>query len=267
MASGIVFLICLYFIGSLNAEDLYPSYSLAVDPEEVVEWSDNRALAYITTVRLYDYDHYIFQYRRYPCQYFYTDEIQLYHNNETLNQCLLNSTTNEYEYHFQLHLDSRHVEPHILRNIAVQCNYTNCSFSLLNITYIYIGWNFQGRKNNTDCSFDTNQIYYILRTPYTISELITLRCKSLKACNHSKLNLEQSMASSIQLIYGSSYELDIPYCSLERSLSHVVNTNLGETNRLLQQLLELMQRNFGKRDEQAKLKEQLLNTTIESTTK
>ena len=74
------------------------------------------------------------------------------------------------------------------------------------------------------------------------------------------------MAASIQLIYGSAYELALPYCSLEKSLSHLVNTNLGETNRLLQQLLEVMQRAFGKRDdrEQAKLAEhiqQLLNTT------
>jgi hypothetical protein len=271
MASTIIFCICLCLIGSLNGEDLYPSYSLAVDPEEVVEWSENRALAYVTTVRLYDYDHYIFQYRHYPCQYFYTDEIQLYHNNETLNQCIHNLTTDEYEFNFQLHFDSRHVEPYILRNIAVQCNYTNCSFSLLNISYIYIGWNLFGRKNNPDCSFDTNQIYYIHRTPYTISESISLRCKSLKACNHSKSILEQSIAPSIQLIYGSSYDLEVPYCSLEKSLSHVMNTNLAETNRLLQQLLELMQRGFGKRDdrEQSKLKEHfnpLLNTTTTTTT-
>ena len=254
---GGILLILVHFAWSSNAGDLYPSYTLTVDPEEVVEWSENRALAYISTVRLFDYDHYIFQYRRYPCQYYYTDEIQLYHSNETLNQCFQNTTTNEYEYHFQLHLDSRHVEPVILRNVALQCNYTNCSLSLLNITYIYIGWNFQGRQNNPDCSFDIHRPYNILRTPYTVSEWITLRCKSLAACNQSKTNLEQALPSSIQLIYGSDYALEVPYCSLERSVHHLINTNFAETNRLLKQLTELLQRNFNKpaQREQAEPKE------------
>jgi hypothetical protein len=75
------------------------------------------------------------------------------------------------------------------------------------------------------------------------------------------------MSSSIQLIYGSAYELEVPYCSLEKSLSHIMNTNLGETNRLLKQLLELMQRGFSKQNdqEQAKHKEILNTTTTEST--
>ncbi|UJR16236.1 hypothetical protein I4U23_003146 [Adineta vaga] len=143
---SIIVLVFLELAFSLNAGDLYPSYSLTRDPSEVAEWSDNPALSYLTTVRLFDYDHHIFQYRRYPCQYFYTDEIQLFSNNETSNQCLFNMTSGEYEYNFQLHFDSRHVEPYILRNIALQCDYINCSFSLLNITYIFIGWNLKGRK-------------------------------------------------------------------------------------------------------------------------
>jgi hypothetical protein len=228
---------------------------------KAAEWSDSRALAYITTVRLFDYDHHIFQYRRYPCQYFYTDEIQLHYNNDTLNQCFYNTTTSDYEYHFQLHLDSRHVEPYILRNIAIQCNYTNCSLSLLNITYVHIGWNLKGRENNPDCSFDINQPYHILRTPYTISEWIILRCTSLSGCNQSKLNIEQSLPSSIQLIYGSSYELETPYCSLEKNLNYVIETHVTQTNRLLKELIELLQRGFGKPDErgQARLKEYVEN--------
>lgn len=234
-------LICLSWICLLNAADLYPSYTVTVEPDEVVEWSENQALSYITTIRLFDYNHYIFQYRRYPCQYYYTDEIQIFHSNDTLNQCLKNSTTNEYEYQFQLHLDSRHVEPYILRNIALQCDYVNCSFSLLNITYVYIGWTLYGRQNNPECSFDTQTAYYIQRTPYTISEWITLRCKSLSACNQSKSNLEQAFVPSIQLIYGSAYDLDIPYCSLERNVRHLINTNFAETNGLLKQLIKLLQ--------------------------
>jgi len=266
--SRIVFLI-LNFIWILNADDLYPSYSLIIDPMKVQEWSDNNALAYITTARLFDYDHHIFQYRRYPCQYFYTDEIQLYYNSETTNRCLYNKTTEDYEYTFQLHLDSRHVESYILRNIAIQCPYINCSLSLLNITYIHIGWNLRGRKTNPDCSFDINQPYYILHTPYTISEPIILRCKSLLACNQSKLNLEQSLPSVIQLIYGSAYELEIPYCSLEKSLNDVINTNFAQTNRILQQLIELIQGRSSKSDEhkQGKVEEHVehLPTTTTGT--
>jgi hypothetical protein len=144
----------------------------------------------------------------------------------------------------------------------------NCSLSLLNITYIHIGWNLRGRENNPDCSFDINQPYNILHTPYTISEWITLRCKSLLACNQSKLNLEQSLPIYTQFIYGSSYELEIPYCSLEKSLSYILKTNLAETNRILQQLLELMQRGFGKPNEreQARLKEYVEHLSTTTTT-
>ncbi len=263
----IIFLV-LNAVLSSNVSDLYPNYSLTIDPNKVLEWSENQALAYITTVRLFDYDHHIFQYRHYPCQFFYTDEIQLYYNNETTQQCLFNTTTGDYVYSLQLHLDSRHVEPYILRNVAIQCNYKNCSLSLLNLTYIHIGWSQKGRENNPDCSFDINQPYSILRTPYTISELIPLRCKSLLACNQSKLNLEQSLPSAIQLIYGSSYELEVPYCSLEKSLSHILEKNFAETNHLLQQLLELMQRGFGKtnKHEQDKMKEYIESISSTTTT-
>ncbi|CAF1232870.1 unnamed protein product [Rotaria sordida] len=257
MYFGIIVFIVLNIVLSSNAGDLYPSYNLSIDRLKVFEWSDNPALAYKTTVRLFDYDHHIFQYRRYPCQYFYTDEIQLFYNNETLNQCLYNTTNSDYEYSFQLHFDSRHIEPYILQNIAIQCDYINCSLSLLNITFIHIGWNLRGRENNLDCSFDIDQPYNIIHTPYTVSELITLRCKSLSACNHTKSNIEQFLPSFIRLIYGSSYELQIPYCSLEKSLSHVVNTNFAQTNGLLQQIIDLMQRNSVKTDggEQEQIKE------------
>jgi hypothetical protein len=265
MNFGRILFVILNFIWILNADDLYPNYSLITDPMKVLEWSDNHALAYITTARLFDYDHHIFQYRRYPCQYFYTDEIQLYYNTEISNRCLYNTTTEDYQYSFQLHLDSRHVESYILRNMAIQCPYINCSLSLLNITYIHIGWNLRGRKNNPDCSFDINQVYYILHTPYSISESIILRCKSLLACNQSKLNLEQSLPSSIQLIYGSAYELEIPYCSLEKSLSHVINTNFIQTNRILKQLVELMQSSSDKR-EQKKVEEYVENLSTTTDT-
>jgi len=252
------FLLLIVHLG-LNsyATDIYPSYSILHDPVKALEWSDNRALTYITTVRIFNNDHHIFQYRRYPCQYFYTDEIQVNYNNETLHECLYNTTTSDYEYTFQLHLDSRHVEPYILRNIVIQCNYTNCSLSLLNIKYLRIGWNSYGRNNNSNCSFNTTQNYGIYHTPYALSEWITLRCQSLLACNYSKNNLKHALSSNIQLIYGSSYELDQPYCSLEKSLAYVIETNLKQTNQLLQQLVDLLQRGFGKPDEreQAHMKE------------
>ncbi|CAF2449195.1 unnamed protein product [Rotaria sp. Silwood2] len=266
--STIVFIV-LNLVLSSNSGDLYPSYNLSIDPMKAFEWSDSPALVYIKTVRLFDYDHHIFQYRRYPCQFFYTDEIQLFYNNETLNQCLYNTTKSDYEYSFQLHFDSRHVEPYILRNIAIQCNYINCSLSLLNMTYVNIGWNLRGRENNPDCSFDIDQPYNITRTPYTVSEIITLRCKSLSACNRSKSNIEQFLSLYIRLIYGSSYELQMPYCSLEKSLSHVINTNFVQTNSLLQQIIELMQRGSGKADgsEQEKIKESVehVSTTTNDT--
>ncbi|CAF0738353.1 unnamed protein product [Adineta steineri] len=258
----IVFLILNNVVNS-NTGDLYPSYSLSRDPMKIHEWSDNPVLAYVTTVRLFDYDHHIFQYRRYPCQYFYTAEIQIHHNNETINQCLHNTTTDDYEYNFQLHFDSRHVEPYILRNIAFQCDYINCSLSLLNTTFIYIGWNLKGRENNPNCSFDTNQAYNILRTPYTISESIILRCKSFSTCNQSKSNLEQSLSSQIQLIYGSSYELETPYCSLEKNLGFIIDKNFAQTNILIQQLLELMQQRFDKSIEYVKhVSTTTANTTV-----
>lgn len=237
---GLIF--CNVVFSSTANEELYPNFNVSVDPSEVQEWSDNPALAYITTVRLFDYDHHVFQYRRYPCQYFYTDEIQLHNNNGTSYQCARNLTTNEYEYSFQLYLDSRHVEPDVLRNKAIQCEYVNCSLSLLNITYLNIGWNLEGRKINPDCSFNIEQPYNIIHTPYPVSEWITLRCKSMSACNQSRSYVEQSFHTYVELIYGSSYELQIPYCSLERSLSYVVNTNFAETNRLLKQVVDLMQR-------------------------
>lgn len=223
------------------ASDLYPNYNLTIDPEERLEYSDDRALAYVSTVRLHDYDHHIYQYRRYPCQYFYTDEIQLHYTNETINQCLLNSTTNHYDFYFQLHLDSRHVEPYILRNIALKCNYTNCSLSLLNITAINIGWSFQGKQNNPNCSFDIYQPYSILQIPYTISEMIRLQCRSFVACNQAKSTLEQAFRVSTELVYTSDFDLEEPYCSLERSIPYIIETNFAQTNRLLQQLIDIIQ--------------------------
>lgn len=224
--------------------DLYPSYNITVDPIKVAEWANDRAVEYVTTVRLFDYDHHIFQYRRYPCQYFYTDEIQIYNDQETVRQCYHNETTADYEYRFRLHLDSRHVEPFILRNIAIQCNYVNCSFTRLSMKFLQIGWNLNGRSANPDCSFDINQPYAILDSPYTLSEVITLRCKTLEACNHSKTNLETAFTSQVAFVYGSSYELEVPYCSLEKKLSYALEPSLSETNRLLKQLIEIVERNF-----------------------
>ncbi|CAF3391572.1 unnamed protein product [Rotaria socialis] len=251
------FFIIINFVLSSNSNDLYPSYHLTVNPIKALEWSENSVLAYVTTVRLFDYDHHIFQYRRYPCQYFYTDEIQLFNSNESFSQCSYNTTANNYEYSFQLHLDSRHVEPYIFKNIAIQCTYIKRSLSLLNITNIYVGWNLKGRENNSDCSFDINTPHNILQTPYTISELITLQCKSLLACNHSKLNLEQFLSTYVQIVYGSSLDLQIPYCSLEKSLSHVIDTNCAQTNGFLQQLIALIKQNSVARreDEQVKIKD------------
>ncbi|UJR30290.1 hypothetical protein I4U23_017828 [Adineta vaga] len=250
----LVFSFVLFNLGLKSfCEDLYPSYNLSFDPIKALEWSNDRALAYIITLRLFDYDHHVFQYRRYPCQYFYTDEIQLNYNNETNHECVYNTTTNDYEYNFQLHLDSRHIEPYILRNIAIQCKYLNCSLSLLNMKYIRIGWNLRGRDINLNCSFDTSQHYNIHDAPYKLTEWISLRCQSLDACRRSKYNLEQALLSNIHIVYGSSYELDTPYCSLEKSLAYVMETNFAETNRLLEKLVELLQRGFGRPDEREQI--------------
>lgn len=252
---GILIVLCLGL--KLNGNDLYPGYTVLYDPVKSSQWSDDRALTYITTVRFFDHIHHIYQYERYPCQYFYTDEIQMNYNNETINQCIYNTTSSDYQYSFQLHLDSRHVEPYILRNLVIQCNYTNCSLSLLNMKYIRIAWNVQSSDDNSNCSFDTNHHYGIYVAPYTLSEWITVRCKTLFACNRSKHNLERAISSNIQLIYGSSYELTTPYCSLEKSLAFLIETNFAQTNRLLEQLVEIIQRGFGKPDqrEQAHMKE------------
>jgi hypothetical protein len=251
MTMYLLILILIIFNLGLNSNgaDLYPSYTIMYDPLISLEWSDDRALIYVTTVRLVDYAHHIFQYRRYPCQYFYTDEIQMNYNNETVNECIYNTTASNYEYSFQLHLDSRHVEPYILRNIAIQCRYINCSLSLLTMKYIRIGWNLLGRDQNLNCSFDTTRHYGIHASPHTLSDWITLRCQSLLACNRSKYNLIQTLSTHVQLIYGSSYELATPYCSLEKNLGYLIETNFAQTNRLLEQLVDVLQRGFGKPNE------------------
>jgi hypothetical protein len=265
----LIFILIIFHFGLYSdGGDLYPSYTVFYDPIKALEWSDDRALAYITTIRLFDYDHHIFQYRRYPCQYFYSDEIRMNYNNETINECIYNTTTSDYEYSFQLHLNSRHVESYILRNLAIQCKYINCSLSLLTMKYLSIDWNLQGRNNNFNCSFDTTQHYHISVSPYSLSEWITLRCKSLFACNHSKHNLERALSSNIRLIYGSSYELETPYCSLEKSLAYVIETNIAQTNRLLEQLVDILQRGFGKPNEreQAHMKEYIEQKWIHNET-
>jgi hypothetical protein len=251
-----------------NGGDPYPSYTILYDPVKSLEWSDDRTLAYITTVRLFDYDHHIFQYRRYPCQYFYTDEIQMNYNNETINECIYNTTTSDYEYSFQLHLDSHHVEPYILRNLAIQCKYMNCSLSLLTMKYLSIDWNLHGRNNNFNCSFDPNQHYHIYVSPYSLTEWITLRCKTFSACSHSKQNLERSLITNIQLVYGSSYEMETPYCSLEKNIAYVIETNFAKTNHLLEQLVETIQRGFGKPNEreQAHMREYVEHKWVQNET-
>ncbi len=57
----IFFLIILSLGSNLYGDDLYPSYTLLYDLLKFLEYSDDRALAYITTVRLFDYDHHVFQ--------------------------------------------------------------------------------------------------------------------------------------------------------------------------------------------------------------
>ena len=249
--------IALAIAVSFTAGNPYLSYILSNDTAKIVEWSNSSALSYISTVRLFDHDHHLFQYRPYPCQYFYTDEIQLNYNNETIHYCLYNTSSSDYQYRFQLFLDSRHIEPYILRNIAIQCIYINCSLSLLNINYLTIDWSSKGRENNPDCTFDVTHLYKIANAPHPVSEWITLRCQSLSACNHSRLNLEQTLLSQIQLTYGSTYDIQAPYCSLEKSLGHMFETNFAKTNLLLQQMMDLFQRGFGTPDprEQAKLKD------------
>ena len=268
----VVFIIFNLGLNFSNGANLYPNYIVIYDPIKSLEWSNDHALNYISTVRLSDYDHHIFQYRRYPCQYFYTDEIQMNYNNETINECIYNTTTSDYQYSFQLHLDSRHIQPYILRNIAIQCKYINCSLSLLKMKYIRIDWNSQSREKNLNCSFESTQHYSITDTPYILTEWITLRCQSLLACNRSKYNLIQSLSSNIQLFYGSSYELEYPYCSLEKSLSYLIETNFSQTNRLLEQLIDIIQQGFGKPNqrEQMHMKEYIeqnsLNNQNNSTT-
>ncbi len=249
MQLNIIVLIIIVLGLNSYGSDLLPSYTLLHDPLKALEWSDDNALVYITTIRIFDHNHHLFQYRRYPCQYFYTDEIQLTFNNETINECIYNTTSSDYEYNFQLHLNSHHLKPYILRNIALQCKYINCSLSLLNMKYVRIHWNLQGRDNNLNCSFDTTQYYSIYDGPYKLTEWISLRCKSLYACTQSKHNLEQSLSSNTQFIYRSSYELESPYCSLEKSLADIIERNFAQTNRLLEQLINILARGFGKPNE------------------
>jgi hypothetical protein len=105
----IIFVLIILSLGSnLYGDDLYPSCTLLYYPLKFFGYSDDRALAYITTVRLFDYDHYIYiSNRRYPSQYFYTNEIQMNDNSEKINEFIYNTTTSDYEYNFQPHLDSR----------------------------------------------------------------------------------------------------------------------------------------------------------------
>ncbi|CAF2961954.1 unnamed protein product [Rotaria sp. Silwood2] len=233
----------------IACSDVFESYTVVYNPLKSSEWSDDRALAYVTTVRVFDYDHHIFQYRRYPCQYFYTNEIQINHNNQTIHECIYNTTTSDYEYSFQLHLESHNIQSYILRNIAIQCKNINCSLSLLNIKSIRIDWNKYGHDINFNCSFNTIQQYDIYYTPHILTEWIILRCSSLFACNRSKYNLEQAISSNVQLIYSSTYELERPHCSLEKSVAYVIETNFAQTNHLLEQLVDLIQRGFGKPNE------------------
>jgi len=69
------------------------------------------------------------------------------------------------------------------------------------------------------------------------------------------------------LIYGSAYELEIPYCSLEKSLNHVINTNFAQTNRILQQIVELIQGRSSDSDkpEQEKVEEYVEHLSTIST--
>ncbi|CAF0943478.1 unnamed protein product [Rotaria sordida] len=271
----ICFLTFLNFGFHLASSDLYGSYTLLYDPLKSSEWSDDLALAYIRTVQLLNYDYHVFQYRPYPCQYFYTSKIEINYNNQTINACIYNTTTSDYEYNFQLHLDFHNIESYILRNIAIQCKYINCSLSLLNVKSIRIDWNKYGRDINFNCSFNTIQQYNIYNAPHILTEWITLRCKSLSACTRSKYNLEQALSSNIQLIYSSTYELEKPYCSLEKNLIYIIETNFSQTNRLLEQLIDLIQRGFGRPNEreQVHMKEYIehkwihnhTNTTIDTT--
>ncbi|CAF3505290.1 unnamed protein product [Rotaria socialis] len=257
------------------SSNLYQSYTLIYDPLKSSEWSDDHILTYITTVRLSNYDHHIFQYRRYPCQYFYTDEIEIKHNNETFNQCMYNTATSDYAYNFQIHLTFHHMDSFILRNIAIQCKYVNCSLSLLKVKSTHIDWNKNGNLSNINCSFNTIQTYNITNAAYPLTDWITLRCNSLSACNHSKYNIEHELSSNIQLIYSSLYEIEKPYCSLEKNLAYIIETNFLQTNRLLEQLIDLIQRGFGKPNEreQVHMKEYIehienkwINNNMNSTT-
>jgi len=248
--------------------NFYPSYAIIYEPLKAREWSDDRSLSYVTTVRLFDFDHHIFQYRRYPCQYFYTDKIQINYNNQTINECIYNTTASDYQYSFQLQLETRQIESYILRNIAIQCKYVNCSLSLLTMKYLRIDWNLQGRKNNLNCTFDANQRYEISYGPHTFSERIVLRCNSLTNCTRSKSNIESSFLTNTQLLYGSSYELETPYCSLEKNLGTIIETNLLQTNRLLEQLVNILQRGFGRPNvrEQKQMKEYIEQKWIQNET-
>ena len=264
-----IFILSILSLGlHLNGVSLYSSYTLLYDPLGAREWSDNSVLVYVTTVRLLKYNHHLFQYRHYPCQYFYTDEIQMKHTNETKQECIYNPAKTDYEYKFQLYLDSRRVERYLIRNIALQCKYINCSLSLLNRKYLRIGWNKQERNNNADCSFNTSQKYLIDSERNSLTEWITVRCKSLLACNRSKYNLEKALSSNIQIIYGSSFALEKPYCSLVKSVAYLIESNFAQTNRLLAQLVELIQRGFGTPDkrQQASMKEYIARKWVRNGT-
>ncbi|CAF0880986.1 unnamed protein product [Didymodactylos carnosus] len=227
--------------------DLYPAYSLSYDIVKVKEWSNSSAFNYITTVHIADYDHHIFQYRPYPCQFYYTDEIQINPNETT--DCVYNTTTLDYEYSLIVHLDSRHIETPIIRNIAIKCPFINCSLSLLSIKYIHIDWNNQIKLDHkTQCSFDnTTQWYKIIEQPYTVSEPILMKCKTSDSCKQSKTMLED--INNFELKYSSPLVLDQPYCSIEQSLNTVIASNFNETLRLINKIIRIMEKGFGKVDE------------------
>lgn len=251
MVQCIIIVVIILNLGLYSySSDLYQSYTLVYDPLKSSEWSDDRILTYLRTVRLLNYDHHIFQYRRYPCQYFYTNEIEITHNNDTINnKCIYNTTTSTYEYDFQLRLNFRHINSFILRNIAVQCKYVNCTLSLLKTKSIRIDWNKNGNITNMNCSFNASENHRINHTTFGVTDWITLRCESLHTCIRSKSNLEQALLSHIQLAYSSSYELEKPYCSLEKNIPFIIEANFAQTNRLLEQLVDILQRGFGKPNE------------------
>ncbi|CAF1079969.1 unnamed protein product [Didymodactylos carnosus] len=212
---------------------LKPEYSIAHDPGKEQEMFYS---AYIATVRIY---------RPYLCQFDFAIQINI---NET-TECVSNSNALNYEYSFTVQLDSKHIETSVIRNLAIKCPFINCSLSSFSIKHIHIDSNAQLRsENKIQCSIDNStQWFKIIEHQYTVSEPITMKCKTFDSCKQSKSMIKQGL-SNFQLKYSSADSSNYPSCSVERRLSDELTTNFEETIHSLNKVIPNVENRFEKVD-------------------